>query len=531
MIIFHSLFKYDTEEIMINKILMSLLLSGLVYSQQQIDIPWPTLANSPWPMVKHDPQFTGRSPYKGPQSATIWWEKDMEYGIFSGPVIGEDRDVYFGSYYVYADNFYSYSNSGDLNWVYESGSNRSTASGIIIDSSNTIYFGSRDSCLYALNPDGTFKWKYKTSGFIVQEVIPNIDLVGNIYITNFIFDPTEPDRGEFYCIKPNGTLNWKVMYDNGFAFKSPVFSPDGNTIYIAGVDSNLFALNLDGSIKWKFSCGNVLRSPMVDSNGNIYFIPKEIPQYLYSLMPDGNVRWQYFIQDIGSLDLYSIPAIDTKGNIYAIALDTTCCAYNHMLISLDYDGIIRWKYIFQDYETDDFWQPLICDSEGTVYVGSTNGYCYYAISSSGELMWRLPLYEQPQQVDNTGAIADDGTLYLGVHNASILQGQIKTLLAIRDTVTSVPIGNASDLRYSLKQNYPNPFNSLTHIRYSIIKSSNVLLKVFDILGNEVATLVNVYQNLGEYDVLFEANDLSSGIYFYTLSSGNFTATKKLILLK
>lgn len=146
-------------------------------------------------------------------------------------------------------------------------------------------------------------------------------------------------------------------------------------------------------------------------------------------------------------------------------------------------------------------------------------------------MWRLPLYEQPQQVDNTGAIADDGTLYLGVHNASILQGQIKTLLAIRDTVTSVPIGNASDLRYSLKQNYPNPFNSLTHIRYSIIKSSNVLLKVFDILGNEVATLVNVYQNLGEYDVLFEANDLSSGIYFYTLSSGNFTATKKLILLK
>jgi large repetitive protein len=272
------------------KMFLILIFSTILYSQQQSDIPWPTLANSPWPMVKHDPQFTGRSPYKGPQSATIWWERVMQNGIFSGPVIGENGDLYFGSYYVDADSFYSYSKSGTFNWVYETGSNRSTSSGILIDSSNTIYFGSLDSCLYALNPNGIFKWKYKTSGFITQVVIPNIDLLGNIYITNFIFDPTEPDRGELYSIKPNGTLNWKVMYENGFAFKSPSFSPDGNTIYIAGVDSNLFALNLDGIIKWKFSCGNILRAPLIDSNGIIYFVSKETPQYLYSLMPDGNIK-------------------------------------------------------------------------------------------------------------------------------------------------------------------------------------------------------------------------------------------------
>ena len=516
---------------MISKILIPLLLSTLIYSQQQVDILWPTLANSPWPMVKHDPQFTGRSPYKGPQSATIWWERDMEYGIFSGPVIGEDRNLYFGSYYIHTDIFYSYSGDGDLKWVYETGSNRPPQSGILIDSSNTIYFGSRDSCIYALNPDGTFKWKYKTSGFIVQEVIPNIDLAGNIYITNFIFDPAEPDRGELYCIKPNGTLNWKVMYDNGFAFKSPVFSPDGNTIYIAGVDSNLFALNLDGSIKWKFSCGNILRAPMIDSNGNIYFISKEIPQYLYSLMPDGNVRWQYFIQNIGFLDLYSIPTIDTKGNLYAIALDTTCCDYYPMLISLDYDGVLRWKYIFQDYETDDFRQPLICDSEGTVYVGSTNGYSYYAISSSGELIWRLPLIKILQQVDNTGAIAPDGTLYLGVHNISLLQSQIKTLIEIRDTVTSVEYNDSRVLSYALEQNYPNPFNSSTNIKYSIPQSGKVTIKVYDLMGREVTTLLDRYQESGSYDVIFQSDDLSSGIYFYKLEAGNFIATKKLIFLK
>jgi outer membrane protein assembly factor BamB len=508
-----------------------LMITSLLYSQHQVDIPWPTLADSPWPMIKHDPQFTGRSPYKGPQSPTIVWEKDMEYGIFSGPVIGEDKNLYFGSYYVNADNFYSYSQEGELTWVYETGSNKPLQSGIIIDSNNTVYFGSRDSYLYALNANGTLKWKYKTSALITQNAIPNIDLQGNIYITNFIFTPSEPDRGELYSINPEGMLNWKVMYDNGFAFKSPVFSPDGTTIYIAGVDSNLFALNLDGSIKWKYSCGEIMKSPMVDSDGNIYFIPNEVPQYFYSLTSDGNIRWQYFIQDIGPLDLYSVPTIDYDGNLYTVALDTSCCPYNHILLSLSYDGYFRWEYIFDDPEGDDFWQPLICDSEGTIYVGSTNGYYYYAISSNGELKWRLPLIEQKQQVDNTGAISEDGSLYLGVHDVSVFSPQIKTLLAIRDTVTSGENEDDEPFTFKLEQNFPNPFNSTTNLRYSIPQSGRITLTVYDLMGRDVAVLLDRYQEAGSYDLIFQADDLASGIYFYKLTSGHYMATKKLILLK
>jgi outer membrane protein assembly factor BamB len=153
------------------KILLSLLLSSLLYSQQQVDTPWPTLADSPWPMVKHDPQFTGRSPYKGPQTPTIVWTEDMEDGIFSGPVIGEEGNLYFGSYYVHSDYFYSYSPDGEFLWEYKTGGNRAPESGIVIDSSNTIYFGSRDSCLYALNSDGTLKWKFNTSGSILSTVV------------------------------------------------------------------------------------------------------------------------------------------------------------------------------------------------------------------------------------------------------------------------------------------------------------------------------------------------------------------------
>jgi hypothetical protein len=85
--------------------------------------------------------------------------------------------------------------------------------------------------------------------------------------------------------------------------------------------------------------------------------------------------------------------------------------------------------------------------------------------------------------------------------------------------------------YSLMQNYPNPFNPTTTISYTIPKNGLITLKIYDILGTEVAELVNESQEAGKYLVTFNASELPSGIYFYTLTSGNFTATKKLILLK
>jgi len=85
--------------------------------------------------------------------------------------------------------------------------------------------------------------------------------------------------------------------------------------------------------------------------------------------------------------------------------------------------------------------------------------------------------------------------------------------------------------YNLAQNYPNPFNPTTSIRYSIPTRSNVTLKVYDILGNEVANLVNEEKDKGVYTVNFNAIGLSSGIYFYTLRADGFVQTKKMLLIK
>ncbi len=102
-----------------------------------------------------------------------------------------------------------------------------------------------------------------------------------------------------------------------------------------------------------------------------------------------------------------------------------------------------------------------------------------------------------------------------------------------DNVTGVVqnTSTAAPKQFSLSQNYPNPFNPSATIKYAINVSGLTTLKVYDILGKEVATLVNGVQNAGEYAVLFNASQLSSGVYFYTLQSGNTVVTKKMSLLK
>jgi len=85
--------------------------------------------------------------------------------------------------------------------------------------------------------------------------------------------------------------------------------------------------------------------------------------------------------------------------------------------------------------------------------------------------------------------------------------------------------------FRLEQNFPNPFNPSTNISYSVASTSKVTLRIFDILGREVQTLVNMTQVPGQYAVTFNAGNLASGVYFYQLNAGSFTQTKKLMLLK
>lgn len=112
---------------------------------------------------------------------------------------------------------------------------------------------------------------------------------------------------------------------------------------------------------------------------------------------------------------------------------------------------------------------------------------------------------------------------IGTYQDSIISFTIGTLTAINEV--------SQPLKYSLSQNFPNPFNPSTEIDYSITKNGLVTLKVYDMLGKEVSVLVNQQQSPGTYRIKFNASALSSGIYFYKLSTDNFKSMRKMILLK
>jgi len=96
---------------------------------------------------------------------------------------------------------------------------------------------------------------------------------------------------------------------------------------------------------------------------------------------------------------------------------------------------------------------------------------------------------------------------------------------VKSDIYSIPT------EYKLNQNYPNPFNPSTVISYAIPKSGIVNLKIFNVLGQLVRTLVNQSQLAGTHQVTFNANSLSSGVYFYSLTVDNFTSVKKMMLIK
>jgi hypothetical protein len=136
---------------------------------------------------------------------------------------------------------------------------------------------------------------------------------------------------------------------------------------------------------------------------------------------------------------------------------------------------------------------------------------------------KISLQFNPDSIKNYSAMLN---VYSNVGMKSVaLTGHGKdNTVNVEDIITT-------PLIFSLEQNYPNPFNPSTKISWQSPIGSWQSLKIYDIIGNEVATLVNEYRDAGNYEVVFNAVSLSSGIYFYQLESGNYFQTRKMILMK
>jgi photosystem II stability/assembly factor-like uncharacterized protein len=167
----------------------------------------------------------------------------------------------------------------------------------------------------------------------------------------------------------------------------------------------------------------------------------------------------------------------------------------------------------------------------TGYIAGDRGFIFK--TTNGGVNWNLeykcrePNYFNNPYINlNRIIVADTNNIYVVGNNGIIMKKSPTDPVGITNhNITEIP------KVFYLYQNYPNPFNPTTNIRYQIANNSFVILKVYDILGKEIATLVNEKLKPGIYEIPFSNNQLPSGIYFYKLTAGNYSETKRMLMIK
>ncbi|VAX17367.1 hypothetical protein MNBD_IGNAVI01-1650 [hydrothermal vent metagenome] len=306
-----------------------------------------------------------------------------------------------------------------------------------------------------------------------------------IFVSNFQIVTHEPnlfqskDDGESWIISDSSTKYEELVFDNS----------NPNVIY--GIEQHSFIKKtIDEGDTWKsinnnlvFSFYNISSLEISKSNPNVLYCGQlfdtDHETWRLSMTTNGGENWVRI--DSTLLD------IDPEGSVYAILLDNNV--------------------------------------EGRFYISYTGG--LYLTEDNGEHFQKI-------YSGNTGSIWADNK-----NPATIYFNSDQGLLRFGDTVTVDVEEDINELpnNFRLEQNYPNPFNPSTTIKYSIPRNTeyysvqHVTLRVFDILGGEITTLVNKEQKPGSYEVKFDASDLGSGIFFYQLRAGGYTQSRKMILLK
>ncbi|HEY6907431.1 MAG TPA: YCF48-related protein [Ignavibacteriaceae bacterium] len=185
------------------------------------------------------------------------------------------------------------------------------------------------------------------------------------------------------------------------------------------------------------------------------------------------------------------------------------------------DGGNNWQIQHSDYSRSNFRVYFRNDKEG--YITGSQG--YIATTTDGGITWN-----SYSTWCNNNLL---GGIYIFEDNSGIACGNRGAILK-NDNVILQNINDWNEKPnedFRVYQNFPNPFNPSTKIKYVVPQSSNVVIKVYDILGNEIETLVNEEKTTGTYELTWSAANLSSGIYFYQIKVGGFIQTKKMILLK
>ena len=263
------------------------------------------------------------------------------------------------------------------------------------------------------------------------------------------------------------------------------------------------------------------------TNGNEYFSIRNIEDILRAIDSAGTIPNFNLVEFFTSLqDWYPVYQFASNANSeYLLRQVDTSIFINPFTIP------IQFSYIGTRLD-DEIIQTVLGDYDCKKFllqwkVNATILFTEYNLLTTNDTIWIAPDNWIVQDIIPGQYVNLDSLPFVQIDPVSIIGLETK----LTDQIVTVANDESIPNNFILEQNYPNPFNPSTTIMYSIPNSEFVTLKIYDVLGNELATLVNEEKPAGNYEVDFNAAGFSSGIYFYKLQAGNFVQTKKMILLK
>ena len=442
---------------------------------------------------------------------------------FRGPALTNDEIVTL-----------KYNPNGDTLWVrhYNSpGTRIDRAFALAVDSAGNAYVGGylnnisfgnvygEDYITIKYSPDGTQLWAAQYHVFDGSVNALSVDPNGNVYVTGVGLNSSSSSSSEYITIKynSNGDSVWVNRFDgvgSGSDNATTITIDDSGYVYIAG-----------------YSAGSNGYYDYVTIKYNEAGVEQWVKRY------DGPVN-----EDDKAVGI----VVDKNQNVYVTgeaSVMSGSFVRDFATIKYNKDGDSIWVKLYDGPGNSlDKPKDIAMDSIGNIYItgGSIgtgfSGYLDYATikySSNGDSLWTRR-YNAADLEDNPEAVTIDksGNVYVTGNSQDSFTSGGSVTIKYSQTPTGVYQTNLNlPDEYYLRQNYPNPFNPVTNIICRISKSEFVSLKVYDVLGNEIAVLINQEKPAGNYSVEFNGATLSSGIYFYRLKAGNFLDTKKLVLLK
>ncbi len=375
--------------------------------------------------------------------------------------------------------------------------------------------------------------------FMMQTGFAQSPLINELYSRGIA---TEPDWIEIY--NPASTtidITGYKIYDSGgqSGSKPKKLFPAGSVIPANGflaitVDDTAasgFGLSSGGEKVWFENAGGTI----IDSVNLIAVVDTAAS---YGRLPDGSANWQLLVPRTRGFSNNPITSIVMMNELFSrgtTAEPDWIEIYNPAAVSVDITG-----YKIYDSGGNAGTKPKKEFPAGSIILA--NGFLAitvddtaasgFGLSSSGEKVWfenaAGTIIDSVDLIAVTDTAASYGRYPDGSSNWQIL---IPRTRGTANMFTDVENDVQQPLEFTLNQNYPNPFNPATTIGFTIPTTSNVSLKIFNILGKEVVTLVNEVKGAGSHSVIFNAGDLSSGVYFYKLSANGLNATKKFVLIK